>query len=231
MHAHTTHPVAAPGSRRRRRRPLPPIDPPPARPFSAPFADLLAQARHGVNAALGELLNSYWPYFCACAARRLPEDIQGKVLPDDVVQQAMLNACETFETFRGQTSNTFASWLHQMVNHIILSLLRAYRQQRRDLARECSLDSAEGRQAYAIPDASSVEQALQAKDRHWVLDCALQRLPAPLRKVLFIRYEENLTNLALARRLKTSLIGARRRVSRALQALAEQLGKLGLSEI
>src|SRR5437016_3851474 len=87
---------------------------------------LLHQARDGDDAALGRLLESYSRYLTLLARVQVGRRIQGKVDPDDVVQETFLDAHRQFPQFRGTTEAELAAWLRRILAGQLTLVLRRY---------------------------------------------------------------------------------------------------------
>ena len=83
---------------------------------------LLAAARGGESAALGQLAQRYRPYLRSVAARLLEARLPSNC--SSVVQEALLTAVRGFAQFRGQTGAEFLAWLAQIVRNEALTRLR-----------------------------------------------------------------------------------------------------------
>src|SRR5262249_44655939 len=100
--------------------------------------ELLRLAREQGGAALGRLLESYRDYLTVLARSQIGPQLQSKVDPADVVQEAFLKAHRDFARFRGQTEEELTGWLRQVLVTCLGMLVRRYcGTQRRDVRMEC----------------------------------------------------------------------------------------------
>src|SRR6202040_2404394 len=80
-----------------------------------PTEELLRRARAGDDAARGRLLEAYRSYLTLLARVQLGRDLQGKVDPSDLVQEAFLEAHRDFGQFQGQTEAELRAWLRRLL--------------------------------------------------------------------------------------------------------------------
>src|SRR5262245_12947799 len=101
---------------------------------------LLRQAHAGNQAALGHLLERYRNYLALLARVQIGRRLQGKVDPQDLVQETFLQAHRHFPTFRGTTEEELASWLREILAATFANELRRYLgTKRRDIRLEREL--------------------------------------------------------------------------------------------
>jgi RNA polymerase sigma-70 factor (ECF subfamily) len=87
-------------------------------------------------------LESYREYLRLLARLQLDPRHRAKLDPSDVVQQAMLQAHEAWGQFRGTTEAERASWLRRILARALSHATRDLGCERRDSARERSLEAA-----------------------------------------------------------------------------------------
>src|SRR6202011_188028 len=88
--------------------------------------ELIALARHGNAAALGELLAIYRRYLPLLARTQIGRRLQGKADPSDLVQEALLEAHRHFPQFRGASQGEFAAWLCSILAALISNHVRHF---------------------------------------------------------------------------------------------------------
>jgi RNA polymerase sigma-70 factor (ECF subfamily) len=175
------------------------------------------------------LLEAYRSYLVLLARVQLGRDLQGKVDPSDLVQEAFLEAHRDFQQFQGQTEAELLAWLRRVLATSLADQVRRYRGTgRRDLRLERQL-------AAALDQSSQVlERGLLARDsspstraeRHEEslrLAEALEQLPADYRQVLVLRHFEGLAFPEIARRLHKSLDSVKNTWLRGLARLRRTL--------
>jgi RNA polymerase sigma-70 factor (ECF subfamily) len=194
-----------------------------------PADDLLARARAGDDDARGRLLEAYRSYLTLLARVQLGRDLQGKVDPSDLVQEAFLEAHRDFQQFRGQTEAELLAWLRRMLATSLADQVRRFRgTRRRDLRLEQQLAAALDRSSQAlerglaVPDSSPSARAERREDARRLAE-ALERLPADYRDVLLLRHFQGLTFPEIARRLGKTLDGVKNVWLRGLARLRRTL--------
>ena len=183
---------------------------------------------NGEPPILGEL-DRYRSWLGLLARMQVDARFRAKFDPSDIVQQTFLEAVREWPKFRGETEAELASWLRQILAHVLLHEMRRYNGTlRRDVDREVSLEKAlaeSSRQlgeALAAPGLSPSEHA----SRHELelqLANALARLPADYAEVILWRNIEGLPHDEVARRMGRGVGAVRMLWVRALARLREEL--------
>ena len=86
------------------------------------------------------IVAQYEPYLRMLARTQLRRAFQAKVGASDMVQQAMLQAVQGFDGFRGSTEAELRGWLRQILAHHICHLDRDMHRDKRDVRREQSIE-------------------------------------------------------------------------------------------
>jgi RNA polymerase sigma-70 factor (ECF subfamily) len=190
---------------------------------------LLHQARAGDRPALGRLLECYRAYLLVLARVQIGRRLQGKVDPDDVVQDAFLGAYRDFPQFRGTSEKELLGWLRQILANLLANLVRHYQgTQGRDvrLERRLAVELEQSSQALdrgLIAPHSSPSQQAARREQSVQLAVALGRLPPDARELLILRHLEGLTFPEVARRLGRTLDSVKKQWPRALASLRRLL--------
>jgi RNA polymerase sigma-70 factor (ECF subfamily) len=104
---------------------------------------MLAHAKGGDPAALGQLLERYRQYLTLLAHVQIGRAIRVKIGGSDVVQEAFLEAHRDFGGFRGETVGELVAWLRQILARNLANQVRRYRGTRaRDVRLERGLADA-----------------------------------------------------------------------------------------
>jgi RNA polymerase sigma-70 factor (ECF subfamily) len=176
-----------------------------------PTEELLRLARAGDAEARGRLLEAYRAYLTLLARVQLGRDLQGKVDPSDLVQEAFMEAHRDFARFQGQTEAELRAWLRRVLATGLADQVRRYcGTRRRDLRLERHLAAELDRSSQALerglaaPGSSPSAQAEHREDTRRLAE-ALERLPPDYREVLLLRHFQGLTFPEIARRLDRTL--------------------------
>src|SRR5947209_2861231 len=176
---------------------------------------LLAAARAGESAALGQLAERYRPYLRSVAARlldpRLPSDCSS------VVQEALLAAVRGFAQFRGQTGAEFLAWVAQIVRNEALTRLRR-------AGPVQPLPASPGDAGQLAADIPSPDEQASRREQVARVLAALDRLPPDYREVITLRNLQGLSLLEVAGRLQRSHAAVRQLWGRAIRRLREECG-------
>lgn len=90
--------------------------------------------------ANGPKLEHYRQYLALLARTHLGPQRRTKPEASDIVQQTLLEAHQKLDQFRGSTDAEMAAWLRRMLSCNLADAFRALGRQKRDVAREQSLD-------------------------------------------------------------------------------------------
>ena len=193
--------------------------------------ELLARLKRGDKQALGELFskhrNRLWRTVCFRMDRRL----QGRVDPDDVLQEAYLDAAARIQHFVDDSPTSFYVWLRLVVGQTLVDVHRRHLgAQMRDAGREISLHAGRYPQSTSssmvlqlVGDLTSPSQAVQREEIARQLQGALEKMDAIDREVLALRHFEELTNSEVAEALGIQQKAASIRYVRALRRLKKVL--------
>jgi RNA polymerase sigma-70 factor (ECF subfamily) len=159
-----------------------------------PADPLLGRARAGDADALGRLLEAYRSYLTLLARVQLGRDLQGKVDPSDLVQEAFMEAHRDFARFQGRSDAELRAWLRRLLATGLADQVRRFRgARRRDLRLERQLAAALDQSSQALgrglaaPGSSPSARAEKREDARRLAE-ALERLPAGHRDVLLLRH-------------------------------------------
>jgi RNA polymerase sigma-70 factor, ECF subfamily len=137
-------------------------------------------------------LDRYRSYLLFLARLQLDSRAQNKLDPSDVVQQTLLEAHVKQQQFQGN-DEALAAWLRHALANNLRDALRAFRRDKRDIAREQSLEAGiEGSSAQlaswlATDQSSPSRQASHNEDLLQMAD-ALIRLPESQREAIVLHH-------------------------------------------
>src|SRR5579883_3279913 len=170
---------------------------------------LLAQARAGDAAALGQLFELYRNYLRLIARSMLDGALRLKVDASDLVQETFLKAHRQFAGFAGRDEPELIAWLRQILVRTLADQARYHRRRSRNLRRQVSLEemreNAAGAAQQALADSLPSPSSLAVRrERAVLLADALEKLPADYREVFVLRNIEHMPFNEIAVRMGRS---------------------------
>lgn len=156
------------------------------------WESLLAEARGGSAAALGQLLDGFRPYLWVIARNEIGLPLQAKVGGSDLVQESLLKAYRRFARFEGCSRAELESWLVRILRNVIAHQRRRYRAERRHVGREVSMEggsSVRRRNELAGPG-ETPSQAASSRETRQAVRRAIAQLPPHYQEVIRLRSEE-----------------------------------------
>ncbi len=93
--------------------------------------NLIARAADGDGTAMERLLLAHYDRVHARIARRLPAWLQGRLAPEDVLQQALVDAFQAIPTFEVRDERSFYRWLATIADHRLQDAIKADRAAKR----------------------------------------------------------------------------------------------------
>jgi RNA polymerase sigma-70 factor (ECF subfamily) len=189
---------------------------------------LLAQARAGDSASLGQLFELYRNYLRMIARSMLDHALRMQLDASDVVQETFLKAHRQFAGFAGHEEPELMAWLRSILVHTLADQARYHRRRSRNVRRQVSLEAlleqaggaAQQALADSIPSASSLAVR---RERAVLLADALAKLPADYRTVFVLRNIEHIPFNEIAVRLNRSPGATRVLWTRAMRRLSQLL--------
>lgn len=155
---------------------------------------LIAMAKAGDPAALGELLARYRKYLVFLARSQLHHHLQAKADPSDLAQEVCLAAHDGIADFQGKSTEDFAAWLRGILTNAIAMQVRRYlgtkkRDPRMERALDQRLADASGfLQSGLAADVTSPSQHFARNEAFLQLAEALEGLPEDYRQVIVLRH-------------------------------------------
>jgi RNA polymerase sigma-70 factor (ECF subfamily) len=189
---------------------------------------LLAQARAGDSAALGQLLELYHNYLRLIARSMMGTALGLKLDASDLVQETFLKAHRQVAEFGGAEEPAFIAWLRKILVRTVAAQAKYYhaavRNQRREVPLEDLLDRVGGAAQQALADSlPSPSSVAVRRERGVLLADALVKLPADYRTVFVLRNIEHIPFNDIAARLGRSPGAVRVLWTRAMQRLSALL--------
>ncbi len=195
---------------------------------------LIRQATLGDELALTALFDFYRPRLWRLVNFRLDSRLQGRVDPDDVLQESWLNARSRSEHFVREGSGSRFIWFRMIVTQTLIDVHRRHLESdKRSAAREqkslggwAAASTSISLADHLLGNMTSPSQALLRAELSSQLDTALKTLSELDQEVLALRHFEELSNLETAEVLNLTEQAASVRYVRALQRLKHVLVKL-----
>ena len=190
--------------------------------------------RNGDTQALAELFTQERERLWRGIHFRMAEALRGRLEPDDVLQEAFLAASQRLNHYAESPATSPFIWLRMIVNQTLVDLHRQHLgAQRRDAAREVSLDGTPFAQATSASVAiqlvglfTSPSGAAQRADVLSLVQSAIEQMDPIDREVLALRHFEELSNSEVAETLGIEQKAASIRYVRALRRLKEILAQV-----
>jgi RNA polymerase sigma-70 factor (ECF subfamily) len=177
--------------------------------------------------AAGGRLEEQRAYLRLVARLHLDPRLRGKLDPSDAVQQTLLKAHENLGQLRGRSDAELLAWLRRILANTLADALRQFGRDKRDVAREESLEAALQDSACSLqallgtPPSSPSQQAMRHEDL-LALAKALDELPDDQRTVVELHHlqERGVADIARALgRTEAAVAGLLRRGLKRLRYL------------
>ncbi|MCA9049560.1 MAG: sigma-70 family RNA polymerase sigma factor [Planctomycetaceae bacterium] len=194
--------------------------------LSNDVAEIVERLRNGVPAALAELFMRFQDRLLRLIDVRLDRRLRPRIDPDDVLQEAYVDASQRIDDFLNRDRSNPAIWLRLIVlQRLQLTVRRHLLTGKRDARREISFRDDSGSQP-GFGLAGSVTSPSMAASRSEALlriEQLLGQLPETDREILLLRHFEQVTNEEAAEILGISGKAANNRYARAIARLKTQL--------
>lgn len=169
-------------------------------------------------------------YLLLLTRMNLGDRYRGKFDPSDVVQEALLQAHQGRENFRGRSEAETAGWLRQILATSLAKATRNFGTAKRDVQRERAmqqdLDASSMRlEAWLQAEHSSPSNRVHQQERITAIAKALASLPDGQREVLLLRHCQGLQVTEIAQQLDrapSTVVGLLRRGSLRLRELLQE---------
>jgi RNA polymerase sigma-70 factor (ECF subfamily) len=178
----------------------------------------------------GAGLERYRAYLALLARLHFDARLRGKLDPSDVVQAALLKAHQARDQFRGVSDEERAAWLRRILARTLADAARDLGRDKRNAAREHSLDAAldaSSAELYSWVAAEQTSPSGQAMKNEQLLRLAdaLEALPELQREVLVMKHCQGRTLKEIAEHLGRSVPAAASLLRRGLRELRGRLAE------
>ena len=176
-------------------------------------------------------LERYREYMSLLARLQIDLRLRSKLDSSDLVQQTLLKAHQGLGQFRGQSEAELVAWLRTILAHTVANELCKFRQAKRDVALERSLEVAVEESsarvgAWLAADQSSPSEQAAFNEQSLGLARALAQLPEDQREVIELHHlGQALTLAEIAEqtgRTRPAVAGLLRRGLQKLRALLKE---------
>jgi RNA polymerase sigma-70 factor (ECF subfamily) len=179
----------------------------------------------------GVTLGRYRDYLHLLARLHLNPLLRGQLDPSDVVQQALLQAHQHREQFRGRSEPERAAWLRAILANQMAEAVRRSGRRKRDVALERSLEaelsaSSSRLEGWLADDQSSPSEQAMRQERLLHLAGALAQLPEDQRQAVELHHLKGWTLPEVARAIGRSKEAVAGLLFRALKKLRQRLASL-----
>jgi RNA polymerase sigma-70 factor (ECF subfamily) len=176
----------------------------------------------------GRSLERYRNYLSLLARAQLPQRVQSKLAPSDVVQQALLKAHEKRTQFRGTSEAEWTAWLRQILATTLAEAVRGFGRQQRDVDLERSLeaavaDSSARLEHWLAADQSSPSERVIHQEDLLRLAEAIAKLPDDQRTALELRHVQGQSLVEISRQMNRTEASVAGLLRRGLKELREHL--------
>ena len=170
-------------------------------------------------------LVEHQPALLRFAAERFPAWLQGRLCPDDLVQQTLLEACRAPARLAGMAAPEVLAYLRQAVRNNLIDAIRKHAPQRADVSPGVLAESSVRLAEWFVADHTS--PSVRAERVEWFarLSAAVTELPAAQRVAVEMRYLRGLGVGEIARELNRSVGAVSLLLHRALAALRAVLSE------
>ena len=193
------------------------------------MTDSLSSSRP-VDVSDPAIVAQYEPYLRMLARTRMRRAYQAKIGASDMVQQAMMQAVQGFEGFRGTTEGELLAWLRQILAHHLCHLDRDLHRDKRDIRREQSMEqklaaSSMRLEGLLAGDDLTPSQHIAFGESVVQTSQAIARLPESQADAVRLHYLEGLKLSEVAVELGKSTGAVAGLLHRGMKELRKQLGE------
>jgi RNA polymerase sigma-70 factor (ECF subfamily) len=183
---------------------------------------------------VGEGLERFRAYLRLLARLHLDRRLQGKLDPSDLVQQTLLEAYRSAHKLEGRSDAEKAAWLRQALAHQMAHAVRDLGRDKRNIAREQSLEAALAESSaqlekWLAAEQSSPSERAEQQELSIRLAGELEALPEAQREALVLHYWQGMTLPAIAQHWGRSPAAVAGLMQRGLKTLRQKMNKGAIS--
>lgn len=175
------------------------------------------------------IVAKYEPYLRMLARTQMRKAYQAKIGASDMVQQAMLQAVQGLDGFRGATEAEFRGWLRQILARHLCHLDRDLHRDKRDIRREQSMEQKLAQSSMRLEgllagDGPTPSQNVAFGENVLQVADAVERLPDAQRDAVRLHYLDGLKLSEVAAKMDKSTGAVAGLLHRGMKTLRAQLG-------
>lgn len=175
-------------------------------------------------------LERYRSYILLLARWHWNPRLQGKLDPSDVVQQTLVRAFEGLKDYRGESEAEVRAWLRRILTRCLADLARDFGRDKRDLAKERSLDvlvneSSARLEAWLDDQQSSPQERAERNELLLQMAEALATLPEAQKEAVTLHHLHGLSVDEIGELMDRSSTAVAGLLKRGLRALRTQFDK------
>ncbi len=195
--------------------------------------DWINSARQGDPVAVSKLLAAYHSALRARAEARLDRSLRAKVEPEDILQDVYFQVVRQIGHFEGRSPDSFFNWVLTILDNRLINARQAARRQRCDIAREIRPQALKGTDSCwnlldrVYADSRTPSRVVRRDEAIGALLACMSRLTDAHRRVLRLRFLEELSVREAAERLGRSEDAVVALTRRALICLRESMDGMG----
>jgi RNA polymerase sigma-70 factor (ECF subfamily) len=195
--------------------------------FESSESELIRQAVCGDRAALSQLLLSHYDELKRHITPRVSEDLQGVLLPDDVLQETFFRAAQAIRGFEQRSPGSFCAWLKTIASNLIKDAQKRRRRERRSPLQSLAGGNYDDSSFIGLldrigGDSTSPSRQVHRRDSIGLLRVAMAGLPPDQREVIerYYLHDQSLEQIAAAMdRSKDAIRGVCYRARQNLRSL------------
>ncbi len=186
---------------------------------------LIEQALAGNEQAFLELYNRYAQEVLGYMRRRMPAKLRKRVSVSDLLQETYATAFRRLSDYKGPRETSFRHWLLQIADFKLKEASRHHLDAaKRAAGMEMTRTQRPETHAFAGREPSPSAAAIAAETSR-AIDVAMQALPDDYRTILYLVHEQGYSVADAAGQIGRSVAATRKLYGRAVNRLAEELGK------
>lgn len=176
-----------------------------------------------------DIVAKYEPYLRMLSRTKMRRAYQAKLGASDLVQQAMMQAIQAFDQFRGETEEELLAWLRQILVRHLCHVDRDLHRGKRDIRREQSMEQQLAASSMRIRnllagDGPTPSQNMMLGEHILQLSQAIDRLPESQGEAIRLHYIEGLKLSEVAEIIGKTSGSVAGLMHRGMKTLRSQLG-------